>query len=283
MIDVIMCSYNSEDSIAEAVESVLNQTFEKFNLYVFDDNSQDKTLDILKKYTHDKRLTIISSKNNIGTYAAKNYVLKNLCKSPYVALHDSDDYSEPTRFEKQFNHLQSSYAACVGTAVREFWKEGEEPHTVSESEIKNNERTNLYPRNLSREHLKMILPTLIDENKYEQYLKFKFCMNGTIMVRKYVLQELGGWDGKTRIAADTDLFIRILSKYQIDNLEENLYNRRFHKKSLTSSSSTGIDSDVRKKYNLKRKQVVVDSLNKTPTKMDFHYPEFECEIIKCVE
>ena len=278
-----MCSYNSEETIAEAVESVLNQTYKKFNLYLFDDHSQDKTLDILKKYSYDRRLTIISSKENIGTYAAKNYILKNFCKSPYVALHDSDDYSEPTRFEKQLEHLQLNYAVCVGTAVREFWKDGEEPHTVSEFQIKNNERINLYPRNLSREHLKIILSSLIDENKYEQYLRFKFCMNGTVMVRRHVLQELGGWDGKTRIAADTDLFIRILSNYQIDNLEENLYNRRFHKKSLTSSSKIGIDSDIRKKYNLERKQVIIDSLKKTPTKMDFYYPNFECEIIKCVE
>jgi glycosyltransferase involved in cell wall biosynthesis len=283
MIDVIMCSYNSEETIAEAVKSVLSQTFKDFNLYVFDDNSQDKTLNILKRYTHDERLTVVSAKKNVGTYAGKNYILKNFCTSSYVALHDSDDYSEPTRFEKQVKHLQESYTACVGTAVREFWKDGEEPHTVSEFEAKNNERINMYPISLNREHLKIILPTLMDVDKYEQYIKFKFCMNGTVMIKRYILQELGGWDGRTRIAADTDLFIRILGLYKIDNLQESLYNRRFHKKSLTSSSAVGISSNVRREYNLDRKQVIINSLNKTPTKMDFYYPEFECEVIKCAE
>ena len=76
MLDIILCSYNSEDTIKECVDSILNQTFRLFSLYIFDDCSSDRTVEILKTYK-DRRVTVISSKKNIGTYAGKNFVLKN--------------------------------------------------------------------------------------------------------------------------------------------------------------------------------------------------------------
>ena len=64
MIDVVMCAYNSESTIREAVDSVLNQTYGDFKLWVFNDNSQDSTLEILKQYD-DERLVILSSSRKI--------------------------------------------------------------------------------------------------------------------------------------------------------------------------------------------------------------------------
>jgi len=280
MLDVILCSYNSEETIRECVDSILNQTFRMFNLYIFDDCSTDRTIEILKTY-RDKRITIISSKKNIGTYAGKNFVLKNYCKSSFVALHDSDDISEPNRFRRQLNYIISSEVQCVGTCVKEFWDDSSlRPHTVSSTTSENNERTNTYPEIIKKNQLEQ-LSSFLTEGEYDKYLKFKFCMNGTVMFERKLLQAVGGWDGRTRIAADTDIFIRTLFFSDIHNIQDPLYNRRFHKDSLTASDVCGIKSKVRKDYNMARKPVIESVLSDNPVVRDFYYPKFKREIIKC--
>tara|TARA_Y100000593_G_C4303076_1_gene334349 strand:+ start:845 stop:1693 length:849 start_codon:yes stop_codon:yes gene_type:complete len=280
MLDVILCSYNSEDTIKDCVDSILNQTFRLFHLYIFDDCSTDKTVEILKTYK-DRRITVVSSKKNIGTYAGKNFILKNYCKSPFVALHDSDDISDPNRFRRQIKYIVNNDIHCVGTCVKEFWDDPElQPHTVSSATSENNERINTYPEVINKQQLQE-LGSFLNEEKYEKYLKFKFCMNGTVMFDRKLLQKLGGWDGRTRIAADTDIFIRTLSFSDIHNIQEPLYNRRFHKNSLTASGTCGIKSKVRKDYNMARRLVIESVLNNNPVTRDFYYPKFKREIIKC--
>ena len=280
MLDIILCSYNSEDTIKECVDSILNQTFRLFSLYIFDDCSSDRTVEILKTYK-DRRVTVISSKKNIGTYAGKNFVLKNYCKAPFVALHDSDDISDPNRFRRQLDYIIANNIQCVGTCVKEFWETPDmHPHTVSSATSENSERANTYPEIVKRSQLQELF-SFLNEEGYEKYLKFKFCMNGTVMFDRKLLQKLGGWDGRTRIAADTDIFIRTLSFSDIHNIQESLYNRRFHKNSLTASGICGIKSKVRKDYNMARKPVIESVLNNKPVVRDFYYPSFTREVIKC--
>ena len=49
MIDIILCTYNSDRTIKDCIESILSQTYGDFNLYIFDDNSTDKTISKIKK------------------------------------------------------------------------------------------------------------------------------------------------------------------------------------------------------------------------------------------
>jgi glycosyltransferase involved in cell wall biosynthesis len=280
MLDVILCCYNSENTIEECVESILSQTYKSFKLYIFDDCSTDKTIEKIKQFK-DNRITIISSKVNVGTYAGKNIALKAFCDSPYVALHDSDDISEKTRFEKQLNYMKERNVKCVGTSVVEFWDNGISPHTLSRAISKSNSRTNLYPAKITRDDIKELVYYLEDD--YDKYLKFKFCMNGSVMFDKKSLLKIGGWDGSTRVAADTDLFIRILSLTDIHNIQECLYRRRFHKNSLTASKINGINSEGRKAYNLGRIKTIKEVLKGEIVSRDFYYPEANYRVIKCVE
>ena len=275
MIDVIMCAYNSENTIERAIDSILNQTFRDFNLFVFDDGSTDATHERILGF-RDERLNVIRSSKNIGTYAAKNCVLNEFCGSPYIALHDADDFSEPQRFEKQIEFMEGTGdCVCLGTAVREFWTDIE-PHTTASTEIVDNERINYYPEVIKTEDLEQI-KNLSEDGVYEKYLKFKFCMNGTVMLRAKVMSALYGWDGRTRIGGDTDLFIRILGKNNIYNLQDCLYNRRFHSRSLTASRSLGINSSGRKAYNLRREHVIKKSLAGDPVLRNMEYKRVEYE------
>lgn len=270
-IDVLMSAYNAEDTIEKAVQSVLDQTYRNFNLYVFDDCSTDSTLQVLKKFD-DPRLIVLHSDTNMGTYASKNYMLKKHCKSEYVALHDADDTSEPQRLERQMAHLQRyPEVACVGTSVNEIVVDSVS-HTISEDDFVGDARENTYPSRLVKEDIHGLVNLAKDE-VYDRYLKFKFCKNGSVLINRRALEYLGGWDGRTKIAADTDLFIRILSISTIHNLATPLYNRYFHKKSLTASKEFGIGSNFRKQYNLGRSDVIRQTLQGDPVIRDMWYPK----------
>jgi hypothetical protein len=149
-----------------------------------------------------------------------------------------------------------------------------DPHTTSNDSFLNNERRNIYPANLTKEDIQHLVE-LERDDVYNDYLKFKFCKNGSVVIRTEALKDLGGWDGRTRIAADTDLFIRILGLSEIQNLEISLYNRFFHKNSLTASEQYGIGSDVRRAYNIARKEVIKRTLESDPVVRDMWYPEIE--------
>ena len=284
-VNIILCTYNSERTIKECIDSILGQTFKDFDLFIFDDCSQDNTVEKIRSYVYrDPRITLVRAKKNIGTYSAKNFIFKNFCKSKYVALHDSDDYSEKNRLQKQVEYMKLHDVACLGTAVREFWDEDIEPHTISDNQISNNERKNVYPQILRKRDSIKELASLSTHDFYKALLQFKFCMNGTVMFKKEVLDEIGGWDGNTRMGGDTDIFIRILGKYDIHNLQDCLYNRRFHNFSLTSSGEYGMKSDLRKEYAILRHEVVQKSASGTPEIRNIYYPRpFEYEVVKCVE
>ena len=108
-------------------------------------------------------------------------------------------------------------------------------------------------------------------------------MNGSVMFDADFLKGIGGWDGRTRVAADTDIFIRTLAENDIHNIQECLYNRRFHKDSLTSGKDLGIRSDFRKRYNLNRSVVAKEALLGRKVIRDFYYPRFDYQVHKCVE
>ena len=285
MLDVILCSYNSEKTIEECISSILAQSFKFFTLYVFDDASTDRTVSLVKKF-NDDRITIVSSKKNIGTYAAKNFIFKNLCKSPFIALHDADDISEERRFEFQINAMQICGIKCLGTCVTEFWEDGSIPHTISlieELGLKENQRGNMYPPMLTKDCLPELEETLSPSGTLENFFKFKFCMNGSVMFSEGLLDALGGWDGHTRVGGDTDIFIRSLAFTNVYNLQEFLYNRRFHKESLTASKDWGMSSELRREYAFKRLDVIKAALEGEIIYRDLYYPEFEYEIIKCAD
>ncbi|WP_198038960.1 glycosyltransferase family 2 protein [Skermanella stibiiresistens] len=96
MISVIMPAYNSEAFIVEAVESILNQTFQDFELIISDDGSSDRTLEIARSYAaKDPRVKVIQA-DHVGAAENGNRCLR-AAKYPWVARMDSDDISLPDR------------------------------------------------------------------------------------------------------------------------------------------------------------------------------------------
>ena len=101
-VSVIMSVYNGEKYLPEAIDSVLNQTFEDFEFVIVDDGSTDGTADILSGYK-DPRIKVITQKH-LGIAQAKNKAVE-ASSGEYIAIMDADDISLPERFELEVNFL----------------------------------------------------------------------------------------------------------------------------------------------------------------------------------
>ena len=97
-VSIIIPTYNSEAYVAQAIESVLNQTYINFEIILVDDASTDSTLEIVSNF-NDERLKVISNKQNRGVSYARNCGIK-AAKGKWIALLDSDDWYAPERLEK---------------------------------------------------------------------------------------------------------------------------------------------------------------------------------------
>lgn len=100
MITVVMPAYNAEQYIGAAIESILNQTFQDFELIIVDDGSTDQTRDIIQEYAgKDSRIRFLQSDHG-GSSQARNIGIKKATR-PWIAMMDADDISLPQRFEIQ--------------------------------------------------------------------------------------------------------------------------------------------------------------------------------------
>lgn len=105
IISVVLPVYNASKYVAEAIQSVLNQSFTDFELIIINDGSTDNSLDIIKSFP-DSRIIVIDQLNK-GALAA---VLSGtaVCKGEFIARMDHDDISLNNRFEKQINFLRKN-------------------------------------------------------------------------------------------------------------------------------------------------------------------------------
>lgn len=107
-ISVIMSVYNGEAYLKEAVESVMNQTFENWELIIINDCSTDSTGEILAELSSkDERIKVHPNEVNLKLPASLNKAV-SLCSGKYIARMDADDICLPHRLEKQFEFMEEN-------------------------------------------------------------------------------------------------------------------------------------------------------------------------------
>ena len=106
-IDIILPNYNSSKFLKQTLNSIIMQTYKNWKLIIIDDCSDNKTKNILKKYSKDKRIKIFWLKKNNGAGFCRNYGIKK-SKSPYVAFIDSDDVWKKNKLEKQIIFMKKN-------------------------------------------------------------------------------------------------------------------------------------------------------------------------------
>ena len=125
-VSVIMGIYNCADTLPEAIDSLLAQTFTDWNLVMCDDGSRDATYEVAERYrrTYPERITLLKNEHNMGLNYTLNRCL-SIADGAYIARQDGDDVSMPARFEKEAAILDASPdIAIVSTAMTYFDENG---------------------------------------------------------------------------------------------------------------------------------------------------------------
>ncbi len=227
-ISVVMPVYNGEPYLAEAVESVLNQSFTDFEFIIINDASSDQTAKILADYSRqDQRIKLFTNQFRLGIIQNLNKGL-SLAQGEYIARQDADDISLPQRFEKQVQRLK------------------EHPETVLVScnlEIIDFEGKHLYELRRSC-HPGLVAWYLLFQNRLAGHSQ--------VMFRKAVALKLDGYSEAKLHIEDYDLWSRLANIGSIDILPEILLKYRSHENSISSTnSSKQVDSSlVQSKLNI---------------------------------
>lgn len=197
-VSVVMAVFDGEQFVAEAVDSILSQSFSDLELIVVNDGSIDGTAGILESY-QDCRLRVLSQDNNGLT---RSLVRAAECaQGKYIARQDSDDVSDPVRIERQVQYLEAHPdVVLLGTSAVLIDACGEEfGRTLVETD----------PEAISRK--------LDEENQF---------VHGSILMRAEAFRRVGGYREQFLYGQDYDLVARLSERWKVANLKEAYYFRR---------------------------------------------------------
>lgn len=123
-VSVVMTAYNREPFIGAAIESVLRQTYQHFELLIVDDCSTDRTLAIARTYERiDSRVRVVVNERNLGDYGNRNRAAE-LVRAPLFKYHDSDDLMYPHCLSVMVPMLQAEPRAGFGLSCGHAWPGG---------------------------------------------------------------------------------------------------------------------------------------------------------------
>jgi len=164
LVSVILSVYNGEKYLAEAIESILNQTYINFEFIIIDDGSTDKSLEIIASYD-DKRIVLVSRENR-GLIASLNEGIEQ-AKGKYIARMDADDISLPNRLEEQIGFMKKNIDIGVcGTAIIGFGEEIKEKAWKLSSADKSLKTELLFSSCFAHPTVMIRRDILIDNNLY---------------------------------------------------------------------------------------------------------------------
>lgn len=212
MVSIILCTFNRAHTLKESIDSILAQTYGDFELIVIDDGSTDPTLELLSSY-QDIRIRVFPFEENQYYCAAANFGIGQ-AKGEYIAFATSDDRWEKEKLEKQIEYLEGrrECGACFTYA-----------EVINESGEAVNEKYEMLSGLLNRNY----------HTQKEWVQRFIFegnCVSHpSAVVRKRVLDAVGGYNLLYCQSADMDLWLRIVRRYPIHVIDKNLVYYRIFK------------------------------------------------------
>ncbi len=207
-VSVLMPVYNAHKYLAEAVDCILAQTFDDWELICIDDGSTDTSLAILHDYANRHKQVRVISRPNTGIVGALNDGLE-VSRGEYIARMDADDWCAEVRFRRQVDYLDAQRACvAVGSWIQRTDPFGspagsQEPPTDHE---------------------------VIDEGLLQG--DGSVMVHASLMMRADALREAGGWRAGTDWVEDLDLFLRLAEHGQLANQPVYLYTYRRHIQSV---------------------------------------------------
>jgi len=123
LVCIAMPAYNASSTIAFAIDSILNQTYKRWHLFIIDDGSSDATSEVVSSFK-DERISILKDGKRRGLAARLNQII-DLCTGEFLARLDADDIAYPERLQKQVEYLLNNPSVdLLGTGAVVFDQDG---------------------------------------------------------------------------------------------------------------------------------------------------------------
>jgi len=206
ILTVLLPVYNAEAYIAEAIESILSQTFGDFELLIINDGSTDSSPQIIGSF-HDERIHFVNNQSNLKLIATLNRGI-DLAKGKYIARMDADDVSLPQRLRKQVDFMEAH--PDVGVCGSWFESFGGQRKVVE------------YPEKDEDIRIMMLYQT-------------PFC-HPSVIFRKEVFNKHGiRFLPEFIHAEDYEVWVQLADRTRFANIPEALLRYRLHSGSVSSS------------------------------------------------
>jgi glycosyltransferase involved in cell wall biosynthesis len=228
MVSILMTSYNREKYIGSAIESVLRQTYQNFELIIVDDSSTDRTVDIANHFaTLDKRVSVYMNKFNLGDYENRNTAV-SYASGKYLKFVDADDLVYPHTLDLMVSAMEQFPDAAYGFCYYGV-------------------QNDLHPFPYQ------LLPA--ESYKLHFFNSGLFYAGpGGAIIRRDIFNTVGGFSGK-RYVGDYELWIKMSALHNTVLFWPGLLWWRKHDEQENKYESINIDAIIN------RYQITVDSLN----------------------
>jgi glycosyltransferase involved in cell wall biosynthesis len=205
-ISVILTSYNHDKFISEAIDSVLQQTFQDFELIIWDDASSDHSWYLINQYT-DPRIKAFRNDLNKGPVFGINKAISEIATGEYIAMHHSDDVWELDKLQKQIDFL--AVHPEIGAVFSDALAINEQSEPLSD-----------------KQHFYADVFKQSKRSRYE-WLYFFFntgnaLCHPSLLIRKQCYADCGLYNPSLAQVPDFDMWIRLCLKYEIHVLPDAL-------------------------------------------------------------
>lgn len=230
LVSILVTVYNRELYLRETLQSILDSTYDYFEVVVVDDYSTDKSVDIAREFANlDQRVTVHQNYKNLGDYPNRMKAA-SLAQGRYLKYVDSDDLIYPHSLAIMVESMERFPEAALGLC-----------HSMPEDESP-------YPWQLS------------PEQAYRKQFLGRGCLNcgpSGAIIRRDAFQSIGGFQAHWKVISDTNLWYRMAARWPIVLLPPGLvWWRRHEQQEFTSNDNPSVYLD--KGYKLD-KQALTDS------------------------
>ncbi|MCP1663268.1 glycosyltransferase involved in cell wall biosynthesis [Methanocalculus sp. AMF5] len=203
LITVYITNYNYSLYVKQAIDSVLQQTCQDFELLIIDDGSTDNSREIIEEYRNHQKIQIIYQKNRGLNYS--NNIAIRIAQGKYIMRLDADDYLDPRALEEMSNELEKD--SELGLIFPDYY------YVDSEGTITGEERRHDFKNDVS----------LFDQPAH----------GACTMIRLKYLRDLGGYNDTFTCQDGYDLWIKFIYHHKVSNINKPLFYYRKHDTNLT--------------------------------------------------
>jgi len=220
LISVVITCFNIRDYVADALRSVLAQSYPRMEIIIVDDGSTDDSRNVLAEFFSDERVRYVAKENG-GPSSARNRGI-TLAHGEFIAFLDGDDLWESEKLSRQMVALYDNQAA--GMVFCDF----STFDSTGSMAVRKNASLFL--------HLQSV--------KYEYLIsRSNFIYPSTVIVRRTAFDRCGVFDETLRGPEDYDMWLRIAREFDVIGLQESLVNIRQHSSNLSKNIAGMISNE----------------------------------------